>query len=40
MRVIAVIDQRDLVERILRHLGLWSNPVRAGPGCPPYQDLT
>ena len=24
MRVIAVIDQREVVEKILRHLGLWN----------------
>jgi len=28
MRVIAVIDQREVVEKILRHLGLWSGGAR------------
>ena len=37
MRVIAVIDQRAVVERILRHLYLWSGmpplaPARSPPG--------
>ncbi len=36
MRVIAVIDQREVVEKILRHLGLWNGtpplaPARAPP---------
>ena len=36
MRVIAVIDQRAVIERILRHLGQWSGtpplaPARAPP---------
>jgi hypothetical protein len=36
MRVIAVIEQREVVEKILRHLGLWSGgqtlaPARAPP---------
>jgi len=36
MRVIAVMDQRAVIERILRHLGLWSGgqtlaPARAPP---------
>lgn len=31
MRVIAVIDQREVVERILRHLGLWSGTPPLAP---------
>jgi len=31
MRVIAVIDQPQVVEKILRHLGLWSGPSKAPP---------
>ena len=36
MRVIAIIDQHDVVEKILRHLHLWSGtpplaPARAPP---------
>ena len=39
MRVIAVIDQRVVVEKILRHLGLWTEPqplsqARPPPGTP------
>lgn len=30
MRVIAVIDQRAVVEKIFRHLGLWSGPDASG----------
>ena len=37
MRVIAMIDQREVVEKILRQFGLWSgtpplSPVRSPPG--------
>jgi hypothetical protein len=39
MRVIAVIDRPDVVERILRHLGLWSDAPRAAPGPPLSQGL-
>jgi hypothetical protein len=28
MRVVALIDQADVIERILRHLGLWEAGVR------------
>lgn len=36
MRVIAVIDQREVVEKILRHLGLWSGtPLLAPARAPP-----
>ena len=36
MRIIAFIDEREVIERILRHLGLWEegerlNPARAPP---------
>lgn len=34
MRVIAVIDQPQVIEKILRHLGLWSGPSKA-PRPPP-----
>ncbi len=35
MRVIAVIDQREVVEKILRHLGLWSGtPLLASARAP------
>jgi hypothetical protein len=36
MRVIAVIDQRVVVEKILRHLGLWTGiPAPASARSPP-----
>jgi hypothetical protein len=36
MRVIAVIDQRVVVENILRHLGLWTGiPALASARSPP-----
>jgi len=39
MRVIAVIDQRAVVEKILRHLGLWSGtPLLAPARAPPDAD--
>lgn len=36
MRIVALIDDRDVIERILRHLGLWAqsncvSPARAQP---------
>lgn len=39
MRVIAVIDQREVVEKILRHLRLWSGtPPLAPARAPPDAD--
>jgi hypothetical protein len=35
MRVIAVIDDPQIVEKILRHLGAWHNP----PACLPLSVL-
>ena len=32
MRVLAVIDDRQIAEKILRHLGVWSMPARPPPG--------
>jgi hypothetical protein len=31
MRIMALIDERDVIERILRHLGLWAQGVRVSP---------
>lgn len=28
MRIVALIDERKVIERILRHLGLWEEGVR------------
>ena len=39
MRVIAVIDQRTVVEKILRHLSLWNGtPLLAPARAPPDAD--
>ena len=35
MRVIAVIDQKEVIEKILRHLGLWSVPNPTPARSPP-----
>ena len=35
MRLIAVIDQPEVVEKILRHLELWCGPARFAPARPP-----
>jgi hypothetical protein len=37
MRIVALIDDREVIERILRHLGLWQQGVRVTPttGPPP-----
>ena len=35
MRVLALIDDRDVIERILRHLGLWEQGVRVLPARAP-----
>ena len=31
MRIVALIDERVVIERILRHLGLWDQGVRVSP---------
>ena len=35
MRVIAFIDNQDVVEKILRHLNLWCGPAAFAPARPP-----
>ena len=35
MRIVALIDDREVIERILRHLGLWQQGVRVGPARDP-----
>ena len=35
MRIIALIDEREVIERILRHLGLWEEGVRLNPARAP-----
>ena len=39
MGVIAVIDQKEVIERILRYLGLWCGPDEAGARSPPREYL-
>ena len=34
MRIIALIDEAEIIERILRHLGLWEEPVDLDRGPP------
>ena len=39
MRIVALIDDREVIERILRHLGLWEQGVRVFPArAPPKPD--
>ena len=35
MRIVALIDDRDVTARILRHLGLWEQGVRVSPAQAP-----
>lgn len=35
MRLIAVIDYPNVIEKILRHLNLWCGPARFAPARPP-----
>jgi len=35
MKIVALIDDRTVIERILRHLGLWQQGVRVGPARAP-----
>ncbi len=35
MRIVSLIDDRAVIERILRHLGLWQQGVRVTPGPDP-----
>ena len=34
MRIIALIDEEEVIERILRHLGLWEERVDVSRGPP------
>jgi predicted Zn-dependent peptidase len=40
MRVISVIDDEDVIKKILKHLGLWDQKVRPPPKAtgPPIQE--
>jgi len=35
MRIVSLIDDRAVIERILRHLGLWEQGVRVTPTTGP-----
>ena len=35
MRIVSLIDERAVIERILRHLGLWEQGVRVSPARAP-----
>ena len=39
MRIVALIDERAVVERILRHLGLWEQGVRVSPSTGPPEPV-
>ncbi len=34
-RIVALIDEREVIKRILRHLGLWKEGVRLNPARAP-----
>ena len=40
MRIVALIDDRDVIEKILRHLGLWQQGVRVMPSRAPPANET
>jgi hypothetical protein len=35
MRIVALIDEHEVIERILRHLGLWEEGIRLNPARAP-----
>jgi hypothetical protein len=35
MRIVSLINERAVIERILRHLGLWEQGVRVSPARAP-----
>jgi hypothetical protein len=39
MRIVALIDEADVIERILRHLGLWEVGVRVDAARDPPQPV-
>ena len=40
MRIVSLIDREDVIERILRHLGLWQEGVRVHSGTDPPGETT
>jgi hypothetical protein len=39
-RIVSLTDERDVIERILRHLGLWQEGVRVRCGTDPPGETT
>jgi len=39
MRIVSLIDERAVIERILRHLGLWEQGVRVSPSTGPPAEI-
>ena len=40
IRIVSLFDQEDVIERILRHLGLWQEGVRVHSGTDPPGETT
>ena len=40
MRIVALIDERAVIERILRHMGLWAQGVRVSPSTGPPEPVS
>ena len=40
MRLVSLIDDREVIEKILRHLGLWEEGVRVHTGTDPPGEPT
>jgi hypothetical protein len=40
IRIVALIDEREVLERILRHLGLWEQGIRVHSGADPPPECT
>ena len=39
MRIVSLIDDKTVIERILRHLGLWQHGVRVSPTTGPPAEI-
>ena len=39
MRIVSLIDEKAVIERILRHLGLWQQGVRVSPTTGPPESV-
>jgi hypothetical protein len=39
MRIVSLIDDKAVIERILRHLGLWEQGVRVSPSTGPPAEI-